>query len=168
MIPGSGRSPGDRNGNPLQYPCLENAMDRGAWWATVRGLTKSQTRLTLSLSTLSLVVQWLRLPNAPTAGCVVSIPGGSTCPVVPPKTKSQIRPLPDLTPSKPRGSQTPPRKAPPTAAGPAHSLPDTLRLFFSSLVPPSHGRAFALAIPPAWSTLPVDTSHTYLSKCHFP
>ena len=128
MIPGSGRSPGDRNGNPLQYPCLENAMDRGAWWATVRGLTKSQTRLTLSLSTLSLVVQWLRLPNAPTAGCVVSIPGGSTCPVVPPKTKSQIRPLPDLTPSKPRGSQTPPRKAPPTAAGPAHSLPDTVSL----------------------------------------
>ena len=34
-IPGSGRSPGEGNGNPLQYSCLENAIDRGAWWATV-------------------------------------------------------------------------------------------------------------------------------------
>ena len=44
-IPGSGRSPGGGNGNPLQYSCLENPMDRGAWWATVRGVTKSQTHL---------------------------------------------------------------------------------------------------------------------------
>ena len=44
-IPGSGRSPGEGNGNPLQYSCLENPMDRGAWRATVRGVTKSQTRL---------------------------------------------------------------------------------------------------------------------------
>ena len=36
-IPGSGRSPGEGNGNPLQYSCLENPMDRGAWWATVHG-----------------------------------------------------------------------------------------------------------------------------------
>ena len=36
-IPGSGRSPGGGHGNPLQYPCLENPMDRGAWWATVHG-----------------------------------------------------------------------------------------------------------------------------------
>ena len=43
-IPGSGRSPGEGNGNPLQYSCLENPMDRGAWWATVHGVTKSQTR----------------------------------------------------------------------------------------------------------------------------
>ena len=35
-IPGLGRSPGERNGYPLQYSCLENPMDRGAWWATVR------------------------------------------------------------------------------------------------------------------------------------
>ena len=34
LIPGSGRSPGEGNGNPLQYSCLENSMDRGAWWAT--------------------------------------------------------------------------------------------------------------------------------------
>ena len=45
LIPGSGRSPGEGNGNPLQYSCLENSMDREAWWATVHGVTKSQTRL---------------------------------------------------------------------------------------------------------------------------
>ena len=44
-IPGSGRFPGEGNGNPLQYSCLENPMDRGAWWATVHGVAKSQTRL---------------------------------------------------------------------------------------------------------------------------
>ena len=43
-IPGSQRSPGEGNGNPLQYSCLENSMDRGAWWATVHGVTKSQTQ----------------------------------------------------------------------------------------------------------------------------
>ena len=41
----SGRSPGEGNGNPLQYSCLENPMDRGAWRVTVHGVTKSQTRL---------------------------------------------------------------------------------------------------------------------------
>ena len=44
-IPGLGRSPRDGTGNPLQYSGLENPMDRGAWWATVHGVTKSQTRL---------------------------------------------------------------------------------------------------------------------------
>ena len=44
-IPESGRSPGEGNGNPLQYSCLENPMDRGAWWAPVHGVAKSQTRL---------------------------------------------------------------------------------------------------------------------------
>ena len=44
-IPGSGRSPGEGNGNPLQYSCLEYPMDGGAWWATVHGVTKSQTQL---------------------------------------------------------------------------------------------------------------------------
>ena len=44
-IPGSGRSPGGGHGNPLQYSCLENPMDKGAWWATVHPVTKSQTRL---------------------------------------------------------------------------------------------------------------------------
>ena len=40
LIPRSGRFPGDGNGNPLQYSCLENPMDRGAWWATVYGASK--------------------------------------------------------------------------------------------------------------------------------
>ena len=45
LIPGSGRSPGELNGNPLQYSCLENPTDRGAWGATVHGVTKSRTQL---------------------------------------------------------------------------------------------------------------------------
>ena len=44
-IPGLGRSPGEGNGNPLQYSCLETPMDREAWWATVHGVSKSQTCL---------------------------------------------------------------------------------------------------------------------------
>ena len=40
-IPGLGRSPGEGNGNPLQYSCLENPMDRGAWWAAVHEVTES-------------------------------------------------------------------------------------------------------------------------------
>ena len=44
-IPGLGGSPGKGNGNPLQYSCLENTMDRGAWQATVHGVTNSQTQL---------------------------------------------------------------------------------------------------------------------------
>ena len=43
--PGLGRSPGDGNGNPPQYSCLENPMDRGAWRATAHGVAKSRTRL---------------------------------------------------------------------------------------------------------------------------
>ena len=42
-VPGSGRSPGEGNGNLLMYPSLEKSMDRGAWWATVHGVTKSWT-----------------------------------------------------------------------------------------------------------------------------
>ena len=45
LIPWSGRSPGEGNGNPLQYSCLENSMDGGAWWATVHGVAKSWTQL---------------------------------------------------------------------------------------------------------------------------
>jgi len=57
LIPGSGRSPGEGNGNPLWYSCLENPMDRRAWWATVHGVAKGWTRqsnlttITSSLST---------------------------------------------------------------------------------------------------------------------
>ena len=44
-IPGLGRSPGEGNGYPLQYVCLENSMDRGAWWSMIHGVTKSQTQM---------------------------------------------------------------------------------------------------------------------------
>ena len=43
LIPGMGRSPGEGNGNPLQYSCLEKSADRGAWWAIIHGVAKSQT-----------------------------------------------------------------------------------------------------------------------------
>ena len=42
-VPGLGRSPGEGNGNPLQYSCLGNPIDRGTWWATVYGVSRSQT-----------------------------------------------------------------------------------------------------------------------------
>ena len=42
-VPESGRSPGEGNGNPLQYSCLENPMEKGTWWAMVQGVTKSWT-----------------------------------------------------------------------------------------------------------------------------
>ena len=44
-IPESGRTPGGGHGNPLQYPCLEDPIDRGAWWVTVHRATKNQTQL---------------------------------------------------------------------------------------------------------------------------
>ena len=47
LITGSGRSPGGGHGNPLQYSCLENPMDRGAWWAAVRMVPQNQTQLKL-------------------------------------------------------------------------------------------------------------------------
>ena len=50
-IPGSGRFPEGGYGNPRQYSCLENSIDRGAWWATVHGITKSQTRLSTHTDT---------------------------------------------------------------------------------------------------------------------
>ena len=56
-IPGSGISPGEGNGIPLQYSCLENSMNGGAWWATVHGVTNSRTQLsdfTMSGCSLSL------------------------------------------------------------------------------------------------------------------
>ena len=48
-VPGSGISPGVGNGNPLQYSCLENSMDRGDWWATVHGVANSRTQLNESI-----------------------------------------------------------------------------------------------------------------------
>ena len=63
-IPGLGRSPGEGNSNPLQYSYLENPMDREAWWATVHGVTKSQTINMFNIlifSLLSLKYQLLKI-----------------------------------------------------------------------------------------------------------
>ena len=83
-IPGSGRSPGEVNGNPLQYYCLENSMDGGAWWAAVHGVAKSWTRLndftftfpfhTLEkeMATHSSVLAW-RIPGTGEPGGLLSM-----------------------------------------------------------------------------------------------
>ena len=60
LIPGSGRSPEGGNDNPLQYTCLENSMDRGAWRAAVRGVMKSRTLLSLDAVEMSSVAAFLR------------------------------------------------------------------------------------------------------------
>ena len=63
-IPGLERSPGEGNGNPLQYSCLENPMEGGAWEATVHGVTKSRTQLSMvgksCLLTSELTILWLQ------------------------------------------------------------------------------------------------------------
>ena len=63
LIPGSGRSPGGGYGNPLQYSCQENPKDRGAWWAKVHGVTKSQKETTLCTTNLG------ENPSQSLAGC---------------------------------------------------------------------------------------------------
>ena len=74
-IPGSERSPGEGNGNPLQHSCLENPMDRGASWATVHGVAKSQTWL----KWLSTHRQWMPPGMLPSPGCVSTL----CCPACP-------------------------------------------------------------------------------------
>ena len=59
LIPGLGRSTEEGNVNPLQYSCLENPMDRGAWWATVHGVAQSCTRLSMHGTSISLIHQKL-------------------------------------------------------------------------------------------------------------
>ena len=60
-IPGSGRSPGEGHGNPLQYSCLENSMDRGAWWATEYGVAKSWRQLGDFTFTFHFIRDWCHL-----------------------------------------------------------------------------------------------------------
>ena len=62
LIPGLERSPGDGNGNPLQYSCLENAMDRGAWWAIVHRVTESDMIEWLTLSLFRCIHTFLFYP----------------------------------------------------------------------------------------------------------
>ena len=64
LIPGLGSFPGEGNGNPLQYSCLENSMDGGAWWAAVHGVAKSWTRLSDFTFTFNIryLFQWSLQP----------------------------------------------------------------------------------------------------------
>ena len=62
MIPASGRSPREGNGNPLQYSCLENSMDRGAWRAAVHGVAKSRTRLNDKHTKSRQEHEWVTIP----------------------------------------------------------------------------------------------------------
>ena len=83
-VPGLGRSPGEGNGNPLQYSCLENPMDRGAWWAAVHGVAKSRTRLSdftfpfhfpaleKEMATHFIILAW-RIPGSAEPGGLLSM-----------------------------------------------------------------------------------------------
>ena len=85
LIPGLERSPEEGHGNPLQYSCLENPMDRGSWWATVHRVTKSWTRLsdfahmhtTLSQGTPRVVSSHQKLGENHTAGFPSELPEGT-------------------------------------------------------------------------------------------
>ena len=63
LIPGWGRSPGVENGKPLQYSCLENPMDRGAWWATVHWVAKSWTQLKQLSTRIELIHNFVSLAS---------------------------------------------------------------------------------------------------------
>ena len=87
LIPGSGRFPGEGNGSPLQYSCLENPMDRGAWWATVHRVAKSWTRLSDFTFTKLETENYQGFPggsegkaSACNAGDLGSIPGSGRSP----------------------------------------------------------------------------------------
>ena len=73
LIPGSGRSPGGGSGNPLQYSCLGNPMDRGGWWTTVHGVAKSQTRLKRLSSSSSSPTLCDPMDSSPSASSVHGI-----------------------------------------------------------------------------------------------
>ena len=77
-IPGSGRSPGERNGNPLQYCCLGNPMDKGAWQATVHGVAKElDTTCTLLQVAKFHSFSWLN--NIPLYICIAHLLNSFTC-----------------------------------------------------------------------------------------
>ena len=75
LIPGSGRSPGEGDINPLQYSCLGNPMDRGAWWVTVQGVTKIRTQLSdwARRHKHTHHWTWYSMKNIPKVGLLLSV-----------------------------------------------------------------------------------------------
>ena len=74
-IPGSGRSPGEGNGNPFQYSCLGNPKDREAWWATVHRVAKTWTRL----SDFNFVEAWSAVACTCSGALAIAVLGGTAC-----------------------------------------------------------------------------------------
>ena len=72
-IPGLGRSPGEGNGNPLQYTCLENPIERGAWWATVRGVMRNlYAGQEATVRTGHGTTDWFQIGRVVCLGCILS------------------------------------------------------------------------------------------------
>ena len=106
LIPGSGRSSGERNGNLLQYLCLENSMDRGVWQVTVHGVAKSQTWLSIRSDQIRSVAQSC-LTLCDPMNC--SIPGLPVHHQLPEFTQSHVYWVSDaIQPSHPQSSPFPP------------------------------------------------------------
>ena len=101
-ISGSGRSPGERSGNPLQYSCLEDSMDRGAGWATVRGSAKSWTWLSNWHNSQSTLLIWpgdhagISVRPMPWRWCFSSSKSAPVCLVVPRPTAESVSTLAQL------------------------------------------------------------------------
>ena len=74
LIPGLGRSPGEENGNPLQYSYLENSVDRGAWWATVHGVAESWMWLNDNCIVLWALSYYLTQSDIPDSSCRFPVP----------------------------------------------------------------------------------------------
>ena len=116
-IPGSGRSPEEGNSNPLQYSCLENPMDGGAWWAAVHGVTKSRTRP--SDFTFTLLIKTIQL-NSVAHSCPTfcdpmncSTPGLPVHPQLPEFTQTHIHQVSDaIQPSHSLSYPSPPTPNP--------------------------------------------------------
>ena len=100
-IPGSGRSSGGGNGNPVQYSCPENPMDRKAWWATVHGVAKSQKGLTELIPSLSDAV------SCSSYSCSSYLCPEPAQPLHPPHHSSAFLPLSPASPDAPEGQEQP-------------------------------------------------------------
>ena len=111
LIPGLGRSPGGGHGNPLQYSCLENPMDRGAWWATVHGVAKSQTRLSDQTAanevTTTLVQPGLEPWQSASQQVVLTTPQGRPAPLLGRPPACSDLPQPSCVPRGPSSQEHP-------------------------------------------------------------